>query len=355
MLSDPTAEPHICLKTLYHNFPSIATWNAKTKSWHVCSRQSQQYTAPIEMYLVQPTDGKRYHLRLLLLNTPGATSYEDLKTTTDPNFLLPDVVQETFLQACVARGLCQNDQEWFSCMSEACTFSFPNKLRELFVNILLFNEIAEPVTLWNSFKDQMSEDFLYQARQMANNANRQLDDEIFFQTLQAIDKLLITNPHPRTLIDFGLPVPPALLPYEGNLLVDEERARYDLEEQATLTEQYTSTLNEEQKQVYDIILHSVTTIKEYMTELYQRHNINVDESENTEEHHQHDDYPSLTVSLLMVLAERPLLGGWQGMVPVLFPGGYPPRKRASVPERGALRLGLGWNRRTAGQRIVILN
>ena len=84
-------------------------------------------------------------------------------------------------------------------MSEACTFSFPNKLRELFVHILLFNEILQ------------------------------------------------------------------------------KRARYDLEEQATLTEQYTSTLNEEQKQVYDIILHSVTTIKEYMTELYQRHNINVDE------------------------------------------------------------------------------
>jgi len=293
LLNDPSAEPHICLKTLYHNFPSIATWNARTNTWHDRSAASQ-HNAPIgRMYFVQPSDGERYHLRLLLLNTPGATSYKDLKTTIDPNGLLPDVEQETFLQACVARGLCQNDQEWFSCMSEACTFSFPTKLRELFINILLFNEIAEPVTLWNSFKDQMSEDYLYQARQMTNNANRQLDDEIFFQTLRAIDRLLITNPHPRTLMDFGLPVPPPLLPYEGNLLVDDERARYDLEEQATLTEQYTSTLNEEQKHAYDVILHSVIIIKEYMDEVYQSRNSNIAPTGNTAAHHHEDNFPSV--------------------------------------------------------------
>ena len=60
---------------------------------------------------------------------------------------------------------------------------------------------------------QTSEDFLYQARQLPNNAEIKFNEDIYFQSLWAIDALLTTNPHPQTLSDFGLPEPPPLQPY----------------------------------------------------------------------------------------------------------------------------------------------
>jgi ATP-dependent DNA helicase PIF1 len=155
LLIDPQAQPHRCLKTLYHQFPSIATWNSKSYSWHDRSTRNQPEDPPIgRMYFVPPTQRDRHYLRLLLLNTPGATSFEDLRTTTDPSTGMK-TLQETFLQACVLRGLCRDDYEWTSCLTEACTFQMPSQLRTLFVTILMFNEVGKPVTLWNSFKDQI--------------------------------------------------------------------------------------------------------------------------------------------------------------------------------------------------------
>ena len=79
------------------------------------------------MYFVQPTEPEQFYLRQLLLNTPGATSYEDLRTTSDPNHVLPDVIHEIFLQAYLKRGLLIDDQEWSFCMEEASMYTFSHK------------------------------------------------------------------------------------------------------------------------------------------------------------------------------------------------------------------------------------
>ncbi len=39
-------------------------------------------------------------------------------------------------------------------------------LRALFVTLLVFNVVANPLALWEHFKEDMAEDFLYQARQV---------------------------------------------------------------------------------------------------------------------------------------------------------------------------------------------
>ncbi len=39
-------------------------------------------------------------------------------------------------------------------------------LRALFTALLVFNAVANPLALWERFKDNMAEDFLYQARQV---------------------------------------------------------------------------------------------------------------------------------------------------------------------------------------------
>jgi hypothetical protein len=54
------------------------------------------------MYYTQPTAGERFYLRLLLTAVKGATSYENLCT-------FQDIVTPSFREACLARGLLEND------------------------------------------------------------------------------------------------------------------------------------------------------------------------------------------------------------------------------------------------------
>ncbi len=58
------------------------------------------------MYFVQPSEGERYYLRILLTHVVGATCFEDLRTTHRPH--TPTiVVHPTFKAACLAHGLLQ--------------------------------------------------------------------------------------------------------------------------------------------------------------------------------------------------------------------------------------------------------
>jgi hypothetical protein len=73
------------------------------------------------MYFVQPSEGERYFLRLLVHHVPGATSFEDLACT---NRHLQHPTQHAFFkEACQQRGLLQDDVEWAQCMEEAASMA----------------------------------------------------------------------------------------------------------------------------------------------------------------------------------------------------------------------------------------
>jgi hypothetical protein len=55
------------------------------------------------MYFVQPSEGERYFLRLLLYHVPGATSFEDLVCTN--RHLQHPMQHASFKEACEQRGL----------------------------------------------------------------------------------------------------------------------------------------------------------------------------------------------------------------------------------------------------------
>jgi hypothetical protein len=74
---NPNAQPPAALSTLYHDMPSIATWNKKEGRW-----QTRQRRAAVgRMYSALPGEGDRFWVRLLLCHVPGATSFADLRTT----------------------------------------------------------------------------------------------------------------------------------------------------------------------------------------------------------------------------------------------------------------------------------
>jgi hypothetical protein len=161
LATNPNASPPDCLSILYPDFPSYATWNTSAKMW----KQRQNPAATVgRMYWVPPSAGERYYLRLLLQHVPGATSFEDLRTTNrnTPNAVL----HPSFKEAAIAMGLLEDDAEWERCLTEASSVATGRQLRELFASILAFNDVTDPKELWNKFKSQLAEDFLHQAQQV---------------------------------------------------------------------------------------------------------------------------------------------------------------------------------------------
>jgi hypothetical protein len=95
---------------------------------------------------------------------PRGTSFEDFACTN--KHLQHPTQHASFKEACQQRGLLQDDAEWAKCMEEAASMASASCLRALFAALLMFNDVANPLALWEHFNEDMAEDFLYQARQV---------------------------------------------------------------------------------------------------------------------------------------------------------------------------------------------
>ena len=140
----------------------------------------------VRMYKVNPT-GEMFFLRLLLLQAKGATSWEDVRTVNG-------IVLDTFREACVLKGLLQDDTEWQNTLSEAVLTHMPKQLRQLFSIILTFCEPDKPLHLWNTYKAFLMEDFIYRSVTLL----------IAEQATLQIEKII--NQSGKMFADYNLPV-----------------------------------------------------------------------------------------------------------------------------------------------------
>ena len=138
---------------LYHEIPLEYRFDRPSSTWK--KRQKKDIHVIGRMYSVSPSDQERYYLRLLLLHTPGARSFNDLRTVNGE-------LCQSFHEAALKRELLTTDDEWVQCMQEACTFQMPNELRQLFATILVFGNPADPKALWEQFKTDLTEDYVRQ-------------------------------------------------------------------------------------------------------------------------------------------------------------------------------------------------
>ena len=104
------------------------------------------------MYSASPRDREKFCLRSLLLHVRGASSYADLKTYNG-------VVYDTFQEACLARGLLENDGEWDRALSEGVALLMPQQCRQLFVTIMTHCQPSDPKQLWETYKVSLAEDY----------------------------------------------------------------------------------------------------------------------------------------------------------------------------------------------------
>ncbi len=225
---NPDARVH-----LYHDIPNHFVFDRDNK-W---KRRHQGEKIIGRMYSVSPRDTERYHLRLLLLHTPGACSFEELKKVGDE-------ICQTFVDAAKRRGLLCDDTEYDRCLAEAVIFQMPAQLRALFCVILLHCNPRNPIDLWNSFKTDMAEDFM-------RKFDAETAEAMIFYEIEA--KLTEQG---RSFSDFGILPPSIVCPIQTEIINKEEELR--------VGQKMYETLNEDQRLAADEILEarhrrSVTT------------------------------------------------------------------------------------------------
>ena len=161
-------------KIHYYNIPCHYRWMPSTKVWQKRVNLNLGTNVIGRVYGAMPYEIERYHLRLLLLQTPGATSFKDLRTVNGHEYL-------TFREAAEKRGLIMDDGDSDQCLEEACQFQMPNQLRILFAQIIIFNKPKDVLGLWNKFKQHLNEDFRDKGNDDATAdglAVRIIDDEL---------------------------------------------------------------------------------------------------------------------------------------------------------------------------------
>ena len=179
------------------------------------------------MYAVSARDAEKFHLRLLLLHVPGATSFTDLQTVEGE--LCP-----TFREACIRRHLLVDDNEYDQAMAEASQFQMPSQLRSMFVTICVYCEPSDPLQLWITHQDALTEDY-----------TRTLDQDMAMNNaLHDIERVLRENGSSCAAI--GLPLPQGEATDEDTSSPNEAPPTFD-------------DLTEEQQELAESVLRSVSS------------------------------------------------------------------------------------------------
>jgi len=138
---------------------------------------------------VHPAAKELYFLRMLLNHVKGAKSFEDLRQ-------ISGIVFATFQLACKALGLLGDDKEWSDAFGEAIPTTSSPQLRQLFVNIIMFCEVADPNSLFDQFWHFMHDDIEYRLRSSFSMLNLRLsNDELRNYVLYELEQLLMLPQH----------------------------------------------------------------------------------------------------------------------------------------------------------------
>ena len=124
------------LKCPYKNFPEHFTWSNSDRRW---SQRKGGKTIG-RMVTVNPTEGERYYLRLLLTHIIAPTSFEQLLTVDDTKY-------GTFREAAYARGYLDSDDDIVHALEEATSTEIVSLMRRLFTIALVFCSPSNPKEL----------------------------------------------------------------------------------------------------------------------------------------------------------------------------------------------------------------
>ncbi|XP_037902457.1 uncharacterized protein LOC119646155 [Hermetia illucens] len=244
-------------KTLvFGDVPRYFTWNKSSKKWEP-RKQGKPHPSITgifkaktlgRLYTVHPKQRECFYLRLLLVNVPGPTSFEFLRTVNGRVF-------NTYQDACRELQLLEDYNHWDLTLADAALTSTPNNIRQLFAIILTTCYPSQAQTLWEKYKNCMTEDILHRIKQTNQCQNIDYTPEMYNEALVLIEDLcvLISN---LPLNHYGMPSPnrPATDLVNTDLQRDNQ---YDHGSLATIIMNSEPLLTAEQKIIYDRIMLAV--------------------------------------------------------------------------------------------------
>ncbi|GFU27610.1 ATP-dependent DNA helicase [Trichonephila clavipes] len=165
------------------------------------------------------------------------------------------VVQPSFQAARKALGLLEDDAHWNSTLEEASISESPNKIRELFAIILVFCQVGDPMKLWEKHRDSLSEDVKKQIEAQQGNIDLYLDI-VYNQCLILLEVISMSG---KDLLQFGFlsPSREARSAISNHQYVKE--LAYDTVHLSETVAENAPKLNQEQKEIYDKILNSISS------------------------------------------------------------------------------------------------
>ena len=130
----------------------------------------------------------------------------------------------------------------------------PSELRQHSVTLLLFNEPADPLVLWNKHKESLSEDFLFRAK--AISPNLELDEHILNSALLDIEHRL--EKQGKSLTDFGgMPDPSHTRSPHDQPRIIQDQLGFNVAEQAFIAETNVPLLNPDQLEIFNCIMTAI--------------------------------------------------------------------------------------------------
>ncbi|KAK9072558.1 hypothetical protein SSX86_008992 [Deinandra increscens subsp. villosa] len=236
----------------YIDFVSEYRWDASDRMWY---RRSRQHTPTIgRLTYIHPSCGESFYLRMLLSHQKGCTSFSDIRTVNGE-------ICTTYRKACEKLGLLGDNREWLSTLEEASAWCTSLELRSLFIHMLLYCEITNPLELWTSYWHKMSDDLIY-IHGFINPED--LQEYVLYEIELAIKTLAPSN----SVINYGLPLPNArLIGLLHNKLLMEEK-NYDREKLRHEHESLHRGLHVSQLEIYDYVMNTLASNEQVLLFVY---------------------------------------------------------------------------------------
>ena len=139
----------------YGEFPLRFVWHASDHKW--APRKRGRSVGRI--HFVPPGSGEKFYLRKLLNHVKGPTSYDEIKTVNDFKY-------DTFKEACFALGLLDDDKEFIDAINQASLWGTASFMRQLFVYLLVSDQISQPEVVWRKTWENLTDDIVYRQRRV---------------------------------------------------------------------------------------------------------------------------------------------------------------------------------------------
>ncbi|KAK9740788.1 hypothetical protein RND81_03G060200 [Saponaria officinalis] len=161
----------------------------------VMQKKNDKFLAPRQsgftigrLVYINPSEGERHYLRLLLKNVRRPLSFDDLLTVNDLRCT-------TFREPAYRRGLLEADNSIEKCLEEASQYQLPFVLRRLFATLLIYCQPKSPRDLFEKFNSHLSADF---ALTFSTNPRK-----VFIMTLKSISSIIESMGKSFDSFDFG--------------------------------------------------------------------------------------------------------------------------------------------------------